>query len=171
MFEFLKVDERYPMPVLITTAIFSFLAIGSLAALDQLSANPYLIASFGATAVLIYGAPNAKFSRPKNVFFGHLISAIIGVTITMVFHGLGILTDMKWVACAIAVSLAIIAMMVTGTVHPPGGATALTCVHSGFCTFDYVIRPIMLGIIIMMIVATIANDIKGLFEEHDHSPN
>ncbi len=82
------------------------------------------------------------------------------IVVTMVFHGLGILTDMKWIACAIGVSLAIIAMMVTGTVHPPGGATALTCALSGFCTFDYVIRPIMLGIIIMMIVATIANDIK-----------
>ncbi len=165
MFEFLNVDERYPVSSLVMVAILSFVTIGMLAAIDQISSNPYLIASFGATAVLIYGVPNAKFSRPRNVLLGHFVSAVIGISVTMMFDMCGILMDLMWVACALAVSLSIVVMMITGCVHPPGGATALTCVLSGFGTFGYVIRPIMLGIVLMMIVGQVAKGLRGSIPE------
>ena len=149
------------MRILAITGIATFLSLVIIALIDQKYDDPYLIASFGATAVLIYGAPKAPFSRPKNVFFGHLFSAIVGVSIAWIFDSLGIYSDHYPIAIALAVAIAIIVMMVTGTIHPPGGATALTCVLNGYFTAEYIFRPVMLGIILMMIIAYGANHLKS----------
>ena len=156
-------SESNPYMLLIT-GIAAFLSLLVIALIDQKFDDPYLIASFGATAVLIYGAPKAPFSRPKNVFFGHLFSAIIGVTIAFIFYTLGLYTDYYPVAIALAVALAIIVMMVTGTIHPPGGATALTCVLNGFFGAEYIFRPVMLGVVLMMIIAYGANYLRSVVE-------
>ena len=89
----------------------------------------FIIASFGATAVLLYAAPMSDFSQPRNVFFGHTLSALIGVCVRhLVFPDpdqLQVVSDAaflhrQWFACTLAVSLAIVVMNVTRTVHPPG---------------------------------------------------
>jgi len=152
------------MRIVLITAVSSLLAIAVIALLDHEFENPYLVASFGATAVLIYGAPKAPFSQPKNVFFGHLFSAIIGVAIAMVFDAAGIYSDYWWLAAGLAVSFAITAMILTGTVHPPGGATALTCVVSGFFGPEFIVRPVMLGVVLMMMIAYAANIMKSKCE-------
>ena len=126
-----KPSESNPY-ILLITGFAAFLSILVISIIDQRFDDPYLVASFGATAVLIYGAPKAPFSQPKNVFFGHLFSAIIGVSIACIFDAFGLYADHYPIAIALAVSLAIIVMMVTGTIHPPGGATALTCVLNGY---------------------------------------
>lgn len=162
-----KPSEKYQTSTLIITLVFAFLGIAIFAYLDGVSENPYLIASFGATAVLIYGAPKAAFSKPKNVFFGHLFSALIGITIVIVSEMLGIGSDMKWVLAGLAVSVSIVFMMVTGTIHPPGGATALTCVLSGFSSYIYVIRPVMIGVVTMMALAYCANYLHTRFKKLD----
>ena len=153
------------MRIVLITAVSSLLAIAVIALLDHKFEDPYLVASFGATAVLIYGAPKAPFSQPKNVFFGHLFSAIIGVSIAMAFDALDLFGDYWWFAAGLAVCLAITAMVLTGTVHPPGGATALTCVVSGFFGPIYIVRPIMLGVVLMMAIAYAANILKARCED------
>ena len=158
-----KPSESNPYILLITGAA-AFLSLLVIALIDQKFDDPYLIASFGATAVLIYGAPKAPFSKPKNVFFGHLFSAIIGVGVACVFDLFGLYTDNYPIAIALAVSLAIIVMMVTGTIHPPGGATALTCVLNGYFGAEYIFRPVMLGVILMMAIAYGANYLKSKVE-------
>ncbi len=147
--------------ILLITGIAAFLSLIIIALIDQRFDDPYLIASFGATAVLIYGAPKAPFSQPKNVFFGHLFSAVIGVGVACIFDGLGIYADHYPIAIALAVALAIVVMMVTGTIHPPGGATALTCVLNGYFGAEFIFRPVMLGVVLMMIVAYGANYLKS----------
>ena len=147
------------------TAVSAFFSIAVISLIDKNFGDPYLIASFGATAVLIYGAPKAPFSQPKNVFFGHLLSAIVGVSIACIFDGLGLYADHYPVAIALAVSLAIVVMMVTGTIHPPGGATALTCVLNGYFGAEFIVRPVMLGVILMMVIAYGANHLKSRVEE------
>ena len=82
-----------------------------------------VIGSFGATAVLLYGAPAVPFSQPRNVVGGHTISAAIGSATAM---GLP-----PSAAAPIAVSTSLMAMMVTKTVHPPAGGTALIAVVGG----------------------------------------
>ncbi len=119
----------------------------------------YLIGSFGASAVLIYGAPAADFSQPRNLVGGHVVSALVGVLMFKLFSGNIAL------AGALAVSLAIVAMHVTRTLHPPGGATALIAVISGTSIhnlgFGYVLAPVLVGALIMLLVAVLVNNLSA----------
>ena len=120
-----------------------------------------IVGSFGASAVLLYSSIVSDFAQPRSVLGGHIVSAFIGVCVRKMFpvH----LVDVDWLACALAVSLAIAAMNLTRTLHPPGGATALIAVlpseqiqNLGFL---YIVIPIASGIACMLLVALIVNNI------------
>ena len=116
-----------------------------------------IIGSFGASAVLIYGAIRSPLAQPRNLLGGHILSALIGVTTFKLFGG------QPWLAAAIAVSISIAVMHLTGTLHPPGGATALIAVIGGESVHNlgylYVLMPTALGAIVMLIIALIINNI------------
>src|SRR6185369_12864208 len=84
--------------------------------------NIFLIGSFGASSVLIYGAIQSPLAQPSNLIGGHLISAIIGVTIYKT------MPDIIWLTAPLAVAFSIVLMQISKTLHPPGGATALIAV-------------------------------------------
>ena len=115
-----------------------------------------ILGSFGASAVLIYGVIASPLAQPRNLVGGHVIAAVIGVA---VFQILG---D-NFVSAGLAVALAIVAMMVSDTVHPPGGATALIAVIGGNTVhelgFLYVLIPTGLGALLLLLVALIVNNI------------
>jgi len=119
---------------------------------DQL----FLIGSFGATAVLLYGAPTVPYSQPRNVLGGHLLSALVGVSLWQ--HQPGSL----WLTGALAVSCAMALMQLTRTLHPPGGATALIAVAGDTRIHDlgylYALAPVGLGAAIMLLVALVVNN-------------
>ncbi|MCE1273081.1 MAG: HPP family protein [Chlorobiales bacterium] len=123
----------------------------------------FLIGSFGASAVLVYGAPMADFSQPRNIVGGHVVSAIVGVTIQL------LLKD-PILASATAVSLAIVAMHFTRTLHPPGGATALIAVIGGEkihnLGYTYVLFPVLTGALVMMLVALLVNNLSQNPKRH-----
>ena len=116
-----------------------------------------IIGSFGASAVLIYGAIRSPLAQPRNLVGGHIVSALIGVTTYYLF------TDHMWLASSVSVATAIAAMHATKTLHPPGGATALIAVigseriHN--LGYIYVVMPAGLGAIIMLVVALLVNNI------------
>jgi CBS-domain-containing membrane protein len=116
-----------------------------------------LIGSFGASAVLIYGAIRSPLAQPRNLLGGHILSAFIGVTAFQWFGG------HPWLAAAIAVSTSIALMHLTSTLHPPGGATALIAVIGGESVhklgYLYVVMPAALGAGVMLLVALIVNNI------------
>jgi len=116
-----------------------------------------LIGSFGASAVLIYGAIRSPLAQPRNLLGGHILSAFIGVT---TFQWLG---EYPWLAAAVAVSTSIALMHLTRTLHPPGGATALIAVIGGESVhklgYLYVLMPTALGACVMLAVALIINNI------------
>jgi CBS-domain-containing membrane protein len=116
-----------------------------------------IIGSFGASAVLIYGAIRSPLAQPRNLLGGHIISAVIGVAIYNVFHA-----DL-WLASSLAVATAIAAMHATKTLHPPGGATALIAVIGSGKIHDlgyfYAVMPVGVGAIIMLIVSLLVNNI------------
>jgi CBS-domain-containing membrane protein len=118
-----------------------------------------IIGSFGASAVLIYGAIKSPLAQPRNLVGGHLISALIGVTTYNIFH------NHLWFASALSVSTAIAAMHITKTLHPPGGATALIAVIGSQKIHDlgylYAIIPVGLGALIMLVVALLVNNIPA----------
>ena len=116
-----------------------------------------IIGSFGASAVLIYGAIKSPLAQPRNFFGGHIISAIIGVTSFQMLH------SSMWLSASVAVATAIAVMHATKTLHPPGGATALIAVIGSQKNHDlgylYVLIPVGAGAIIMLIVALLVNNI------------
>jgi len=116
-----------------------------------------ILGSFGASAVLIYGAIRSPLAQPRNLLGGHILSAIIGVT---TFQLVG---SHLWLAAAVAVSVAIALMHLSKTLHPPGGATALIAVIGGDSVHNlgylYVLMPVALGAIVMLVVALLVNNI------------
>lgn len=116
-----------------------------------------IIGSFGATAVLVYGAIKSPLAQPRNVLGGHVISAVIGVAAYKLFP------NHVWLASPLAVATAIAAMHATKTLHPPGGATALIAVIGSdkvhALGYLYAIVPVGLGVLIMLIVALLVNNI------------
>lgn len=119
-----------------------------------------LIGSFGASAVLIYGAIRSPLAQPRNLLGGHILSAFVGVTACQWLGG------QPWLAAAMAVSTSIALMHLTKTLHPPGGATALIAVIGGESIqqlgYLYVLIPAALGASVMLVVALIVNNIpKG----------
>ncbi|AGF77354.1 CBS-domain-containing membrane protein [Desulfocapsa sulfexigens DSM 10523] len=116
-----------------------------------------IIGSFGASAVLIYGAIRSPLAQPRNLVGGHILSAIIGVFCYQTFHG------QMWLAAALAVATAIAVMHATCTLHPPGGATALIAVIGSdnvhALGYLYVIVPVALGAVTMLIIALLVNNI------------
>ena len=118
--------------------------------------NLFLIGSFGATSVLIYGVINSPLAQPRNVLGGHIICAITGVTANY-------LIPYPWLAAALAVSSSIVLMQITKTLHPPGGATALIAIIGSerikSLGYVYVITPVCAGVIILLAVAMVFNNI------------
>jgi CBS-domain-containing membrane protein len=115
-----------------------------------------LIGSFGASAVLVYAAIKSPLAQPRNLVGGHVLSGIAGVVCFKLFG------DTIWLAAAMSVSLAIVVMLVTRTLHPPGGATALIAVIGGAKVrslgFLYAFLPAGAGAMILLIVALIVNN-------------
>lgn len=116
----------------------------------------FIIGSFGASAVLIYGAIKSPLAQPRNLMGGHIISAIIGVAVFKVFGG------HLWLASSLAVPTAA-AMHAIKILHPPGGATALIAVFGSQKIHDlgfyYVLAPVGASALIMLIVALLVNNL------------
>lgn len=117
----------------------------------------FLIGSFGASCVLVYGVIQSPLAQPRNLVGGHLVSAIIGVSVQK------LLPDLTWIAGPLAVSLSIVFMQITKTLHPPGGATALIAVTGSAeiknLGYIYVISPVLLGTLILLAIALIFNNL------------
>lgn len=111
-----------------------------------------LYAPFGASAVLLFGAPVAPFSQPRNVFGGHVIAALVGVTV----HNL---VGTSFYAIGLSVGLAIAIMVAVKAIHPPAGATAFIGVTGSAGSYMWVLTPIALGAAIMILVAVLVNNL------------
>ncbi|AYN04833.1 MULTISPECIES: HPP family protein [unclassified Flavobacterium] len=127
----------------------------------------YLIGSFGASSVLVYGEVRSPFSQPRNLVGGHVISAFIGVTVQQ------LAPDIIWITAPLAVSLSIVCMQITKTLHPPGGATALIAVTGSSQMKDmgywYVFSPVLTGVIILLVVALIFNNLTSYRKYPSHN--
>ncbi len=145
------------------TFIGAFLGIGLIGMSQQYLAEKqdviYLIGSFGASAVLIYGIPKSPLAQMRNFIGGHLLSAFIGVLIQQLFP------ETLWLSAALSVSLSIVVMQMTKTLHPPGGATALIANIGSekikSLGFLYILYPVLSGILILGVVALLINKTRN----------
>lgn len=139
----------------------ALLGIGLLAAVGQFCFSTYnqhlLIGSFGASAVLLFGAPRSPLAQPRNLVGGHVLSALTGVVCWKLFSTSPVLAQ------ALAVATAIALMHLSRTLHPPGGATALIAtLGSGEIQklgFWYVLWPATLGPLLLLVVGLLINNL------------
>ena len=114
-----------------------------------------IIASMGASAVLLFAAPHGALSQPWPVLGGHLVSALIGVACARWLGGEPML------AASLAVALSIAAMYSLRCLHPPGGATALYAVLGGESVhamgYGYLFSPVLLNVVVLLAVAVAFN--------------
>tara|TARA_B100000945_G_C19992000_1_gene417003 strand:- start:2 stop:460 length:459 start_codon:yes stop_codon:yes gene_type:complete len=113
--------------------------------------NIWLIPPFGASLVLVMAVHDSPLAQPRNVFFGHILSASSGV---LLFYLLG----NSPISISLALSLAIILMMITKTIHPPAGANPIIAIL-GAKSFEFVIMPVATGALFIVIFAFVYNKI------------
>ncbi len=135
----------------ILAGLFSAITIGALTYLTYKTPfGLFLIASFGSSMVLLYGYPESPFAQPKNIFFGHLITAFIGI-IVLNFIPLPI-----FITIPIAVGLGVSFMILFKITHPPAGGNPIIVII-GSVSFDYLINPIIFGSIIVLAFGVVIN--------------
>ena len=131
--------------------IFSIITIGCLTFLTyKTEFGLFLVASFGSTMVLLFGYPESPFAQPKNIFFGHLLTALVGV-IFVNFIPLPV-----FITIPLAVGIGIFLMILLGVTHPPAGGNPIIVIL-GSTSFSYIINPIIIGTIIVLVFGIILN--------------
>ena len=130
---------------------FSAFTIGVLTVLTYKSTLGYFIAgSFGSSMVLLFGFPESPFAQPKNVFFGHLVTASVGLFF-LKFFPIPI-----YILIPLAVGFAVALMIFLNVTHPPAGGNPIIVII-GSVSFDYLLSPVITGSIIIIVFAIIIN--------------
>jgi len=131
--------------------IFSIITISVLTVLTyKTEYGVFLLASFGSSMVLLYGYPESPFAQPKNVFFGHLITSLVGLFF-LNFVPLPI-----YITIPLAVGFGVGLMIFLNVTHPPAGGNPIIVII-GSVSFDYLLSPVVTGSIIIIVFAIIIN--------------
>lgn len=129
--------------VALVAGLGAMLCIAALSGLTRLNGSMVgLMAPFGATMVILFGLPESPLAQPRNILMGHLLTAAIGLGIAALL-GVG-----PW-TLGLAVGLAVAAMLVTHTTHPPAGANPLVVMLAGE-TWDFLLMPVALGALLIL---------------------
>ena len=128
------------------------MVIGVLAFLTlNTSAGVWLMFSFGATVFIVFVLPDLETAQPKNIFFGHLVSILVGIifneTIGFSFYSLGL-----------SVGIAVILMVYLKVMHPPAASNPLVALSMDL-SFDFVLSPVITGTIVIILMSTFLNKI------------
>ena len=135
----------------IFAGIFSIFTIGVLTALTyKTELGVFIIASFGSSMVLLFGYPESPFAQPKNVFFGHLLTALVG----MFF--LHFIPLPLFIIIPLAVGFGVGLMILLNVTHPPAGGNPIIVII-GSVSIDFLLSPVISGSIIIIIFAIILN--------------
>ncbi|KAI1773493.1 HPP family-domain-containing protein [Hypoxylon cercidicola] len=134
--------------------------------------TPMIIGSFGAAAVLEFYAIESPLSQPRNAILGQLFSTVIGVGISKLFALGPVSRELTWLGGSLSCACAVAFMALTGTVHPPAGATAmLAVVDKAVANLGWFLLPvILLGSVIMQTVALLLNNVQRRFPVYWWTP-
>ena len=131
--------------------LFSAITIGALTLLTyKTELGIFLIASFGSSMVLLYGYPETPFAQPKNIFFGHLLTSVVGI-VFLFFTALP-----TFIIIPLAVGLGVSLMILFKVTHPPAGGNPIIIII-GSVSIDYLISPIITGSIIIIVFGIVLN--------------
>ena len=131
--------------------LFSIFTIGVLTALTyKTELGIFIIASFGSSMVLLFGYPESPFAQPKNVFFSHLLTALVGMFF-LYFIPLPI-----FIIIPMAVGVGVGLMILFNVTHPPAGGNPIIVII-GSVSIDFLLSPVISGSIIIIIFAIVLN--------------
>ncbi len=136
----------------IFSGVSAALVIGILAFLTlQTPSGIWLMFSFGATVFLVFALYDLETAQPKNIFFGHLLSILVGIifneTIGFSFYSLGI-----------AVGVAVTLMIYFKVMHPPAASNPIVAIFMDL-SFDYILFPVITGSLLIIILSIFINRI------------
>ena len=135
----------------IIASVFSIITIATLTLLTyKTEYGVFLIASFGSSMVLLFGYPENPFAQPKNIFFGHLLTSIIGLFF------LYLVPLPIYILLPLAVGVGVGVMILFNITHPPAGGNPIIVIM-GSVSLDYIVNPIIIGSIIILIFGIILN--------------
>tara|TARA_B100001057_G_scaffold342029_1_gene342920 strand:- start:331 stop:795 length:465 start_codon:yes stop_codon:yes gene_type:complete len=135
----------------IIAGIFSIITIGVLTLLTyKTELGIFLLASFGSSMVLLYGYPESPFAQPKNVFFGHFVTATVGLFF------LNLVPLPLYIIIPLAVGFGVGLMILLNVTHPPAGGNPIIVII-GSVSVDYLFSPVITGSVIIIIFAVIIN--------------
>tara|TARA_B100000945_G_scaffold108854_1_gene86231 strand:+ start:485 stop:964 length:480 start_codon:yes stop_codon:yes gene_type:complete len=136
----------------IISGISASIVIGVLAFLTlRTSAGIWLMFSFGATVFLVFALHNLETAQPKNIFFGHLVSVLVGIifneTIGFSFYSLGL-----------SVGVAVTLMIYLKVMHPPAASNPLVVLFTDV-SFEFILFPVILGSVVIIVLSIFINKI------------
>jgi len=157
-----------PPPALIRAgyaACGSAIAIVALIYLTKITDYPLIMAPFGASCVILFALPEAPLAQPKNVVFGHVLTALSGLVVA---HFLPVNPLTIAVATGVGVGL----MVLTKTTHPPAGANPLVILLTGSATpgWSFLVFPVLSGAILLVIIASLYHPFTTRAYKHPFLP-
>lgn len=143
---------RPPLKALLLAGLGALLAMGGVAAVAAASGQPWVLGSFGASCVMLFGFPDLPFSQPRHVIGGHVLSSAIGLACLHLFGPV-------WWAMALAAALALVAMMALRVPHPPAGSNPVI-VFLGQPGWSFLVLPTLAGAVLLVAVACVYNNLS-----------
>ena len=145
----MKIEKKYE-PII--SGVSAGIVIGVLAFLTlETSAGIWLMFSFGATVFIAFVLYDLETAQPKNIFFGHLISIIVGIifneTVGLSFYSLGL-----------SVGIAVILMVYLQVMHPPAASNPLVAISMDL-SFDFILFPVISGTLVIIFLSVLINRI------------
>ncbi|PUU75485.1 HPP family-domain-containing protein [Tuber borchii] len=133
---------------------------------------PMIVGSYGAAAILLYSAVDSPLAQPRNAFFGQVLSAATGVTITKLFLLSDRFDSLVWLAGALACASSSLVMSITKTIHPPAGATALlAAVDPGVRGMGWDLIPVVIiSSALMIAVACLVDNLQRSYPRYWWTP-
>ncbi len=126
--------------------------IGILAFLTlRTTSGLWLMFSFGATVFIVFVLYNLETAQPKNIFFGHLVSVLVGI----IFNET---VGFSFLALGLSVGFAVTLMVYLKVMHPPAASNPLVVLFSDV-SFEYILFPVILGSLVIIIMSIFINRI------------
>jgi CBS-domain-containing membrane protein len=152
-----KLAPRAGKAAILRGLIGGTLSIGVLLLLGRYLENVWIMAPFGASCVILYAVSQSPLAQPRNVIFGHFISALVGLCFLKWFgHDL--------VSIAFSVGIAIALMMYFQCVHPPAGANPLVILLTAntiHYDWSFLLFPVLTGSIVLVLIAYVVNNVNA----------
>ena len=143
----MKITKKFE-PIII--GLFASIIIGILAFLSfEASFGFWLMFSFGSTTLIVLVFYKSEFAQPSNIFFGHLLGIIVGISINQLF-------GLNFVTLGFSVGISIIFMMIFKIVHPPAAANPLIAMFADV-SINYIFFPVIAGSLLIILMSIIIN--------------